>query len=570
MCTVPVETAIAGETPRRDVASAASDAALLASCGILAAFAATLASAAAGLALGRPVTSAALLAGAGTGIAVPLASALARDRSRRAWLVGVAGAGLFCAIVAVALRVAPWRYDTSFDGVGYHEAAVLELARGWNPWRAPRFPREHYSPDMLVYFPKGAWIVQAAIFQLTGRLEAAKATHVALLAAAGLAAFSALRALRFRPATSALLAALAALNPVAICQSFTFYVDGLVASTFTALAALGVVALVTGRRVALLGAASATVALVDVKLTGVPYALAAWTALLAAAWARGGSRAAARCAAVGGAASALALGFTGYNPYVTNTIAAGHPLHPAAGPHATNFVRASRPPTFNDMTRVERVFRSVFSPSSTDAPDQVPRLKLPFTVVGDEVTKFHAPDVRVAGLGPFFGGALLAAALALLLAVGTAGVRLALFAAFAIAGTVLLTGEGWWARLAPQLWLVPLVLVLPAMAARARLARAAAALAVAALVVDVAIVAVNHLNRNRSVQASVRAQLAELRAEGPVEVDLGPHPALGERLTEAGVRWSEPRALHCEDPVRLAGAFFARACRAPVAGAAAK
>ncbi|HTP25339.1 MAG TPA: hypothetical protein VMK12_06725, partial [Anaeromyxobacteraceae bacterium] len=219
-----------------------------------------------------------------------------------------------------------------------------------------------------------------------------------------------------------------------------------------------------------------------------------------------------------------------------------------------------RPPGFDDMTRIERVFRSVFSASSTDAPDGRARLKLPFTVVGDEATKFHAPDVRVGGLGPLFGGALMLGVLVLVLAFGAPGTPFALFAAVGIVLTVFITGEGWWARLAPQLWLVPLVLVAPGLVAHRRVVRVIAAGVLVAVAADAAVVGVNQWNRNTPVQAAVRSQLAQLRAGGPVEVDLGPHKAAGERLTEAGVHWTETRVLHCGAPLPLAGTFFARVC----------
>jgi hypothetical protein len=212
------------------------------------------------------------------------------------------------------------------------------------------------------------------------------------------------------------------------------------------------------------------------------------------------------------------------------------------------------------MSRGERLFRSVFSPSSTDEPDGRPRLKVPFTVAGDEATKFHAPDVRVGGLGPFFGGALLLAALAALLAARSPGARAAVLTAVGILGTVLITSEGWWARLAPQLWLVPVVLALPGLADRRWPARAAAVLVAVDLAANVALVGANQFARNRTVQAAVRAQLADLRLHGPVDVDLGPQVAVGERLTEAGVRWQASRTLPCSAPVPLAGTSVGRVC----------
>src|SRR6266496_4192362 len=359
------------------------DLALRVAVALLALPAGTVLSASVGFALGR-ATSALDLAGG-----VALAAALvAWGRPRRR---GVAAASLTLAlaVAAAALALAPLRYDTTFDGQAYHEQATLALAHGWNPLGAPLGRADFENYDLANHFPKGCWIVAAAVYRLTGRFETAKLFHVVLAAAAFAAALSALLAVpRLGRAAAAAGAALAALDTVAFVQLFTFYVDGQIASAITAFVAFAYLAIERRERLAVAGMALATVLLVKAKLTGVPYAVLLWGGAGAAALLRLGARGAAPLAAAGGLSLAVAVLGPGWNPYVTNTLRDGHPFHPVAGAHAKDIVYGSRPEAFARMNRVERLLRATFSASSGDQGAPA-RPKPPFMIVGDEATKFH-------------------------------------------------------------------------------------------------------------------------------------------------------------------------------------
>ena len=510
------------------------------------------ASAVAGFALGRALSAWDLLAGL---VASALVSAGGARRRGAATLLGC------LAVLAAATAAAPLRYDTSYDGQSYHQQAVIALARGWNPVRSARAPATFETAPFVTHMAKGAWVVEAAVYRLTHRLETGKMLHLVLATAALLAVWAALRATPGLPPMAAAAAALlAAVTPVVAVQAFTFYVDGLVASSFTVLLALGALVAARGatwpRRA---GMAAATLVLVNAKLTGVPYAALLWLAAALAAGALRGGRAGLHVATAGAVALVAAL-LVGYSPYVTNTVLEGHPFHPAAGPRSHDLVRDSRPPSFARMGRAERLARSLLAVSSPDASRDA-QLKVPFTIVGDEATKFHAPDVRLGGFGPLFSGALLAAAGAVLLASRRTAVR-AVAVSVALLATVLVTAEGWWARFAPQLWLLPLALALAPLACpRRRAARWAGTLVLVVLAADAGLVIANNASRNRGLQREVRQQLARLAAAPePVPVWLGFNEAASVRLDEAGVRWRAVARLPCAAPEPLAGTVSAQVC----------
>jgi hypothetical protein len=524
--------------------------ALLGGVVLLALPAATLLAATAGFALGLPVSALALAVGAAAASAVAWGA-----RARAGGLRRAAALFVLCAAFALAtLPVALLRYDTSWDGQTYHQQAVIALARGWNPFAAPLAPGDFTFARWDNAMAKGTWVVEAALYRLTGRLEAAKGVHLVVAAGSFLCALAALVAVPGLGKRAALAcAALAALNPVTLTQASTFYVDGHLASAILAFAACAFLAIERRDHLALLGMLTATVLLATAKLSGAFYAAVLWALACAAALARAGMGRALRLGAAGAAALALAVLGPGWNPYVTNTVRHGHPFYPMAGPRGYPVVAGSRPPEFERMNRAERLLRSTFAATSNDIAAGA-RLKVPFTLVGTEAPLSGACDLRLGGFGPFFGGALLLSLGALAFATRRGAAAAGLVGAGLLA-TVLSTGEGWWARLAPQFWLVPVTLALAPLASPARRgARLAGALALAALLGDAALVAVNNVNRGGSVQRELRRQLAALAAgPQPVDVRFSSFEAIGVRLGEAGIRFRAVDELPCAAPVYLAG-----------------
>jgi hypothetical protein len=93
-------------------------------------------------------------------------------------------------ILGLALALEWHFYDFSSDGQTYHTTGLVELTKGWNPLRDPPRPVGINVP--LNVYSKGPWIAAAALYQLTGSLEAAKTFNLIVLVAAFLIAFATL------------------------------------------------------------------------------------------------------------------------------------------------------------------------------------------------------------------------------------------------------------------------------------------------------------------------------------------------------------------------------------------
>jgi hypothetical protein len=467
------------------------------------------------------------------------------------------------ALAIATSAIAGQFYDVSWDGLAIHQRGVFELARGWNPILDEPLSL-HRRGDNLFWndhYPKGSWTLEASLYALMGRIEPAKGVNLLLMTAAGLLTFSALSALGLRRRLAIWTAGLLALNPVSLCQSLSFYLDGQVASALLSLLAMLVIRVRGASIPVSLPLIACAVYLSNLKFTGLAYALILGFGGVAAHAILQGCRAWAT-------AGVLLLGILfgvvgpGLNPYLTNTLRAGHPFYPLMGPGRIDIMRGT-PPAFARLTRLEKLARSNLS-RSNGSLDVVPRLKVPFTVTRKELSAFAQPDTRVGGFGPWYGGALLlSTALFIgLLAHLRSKAALGLGAIAFVFLSSLANPEAWWARYAPQLWFPPLLLAAWSASSLGWLRRAGLATAVAPSV-NVFLVAMPSLREQVRATTALRAQLAGLReaARGhPVATDLGGVHAVGVRLSEAGLAHERVDAMACEAPVVLDSYPEAKVC----------
>ncbi len=475
--------------------------------------------------------------------------------------------GAFAAVsagVVLAVWFAGLFYDVSGDGRLYHQEAILHLARGWNPVQEG-LPAPEAQAVWVDAYAKGAWICAAALLQWTHHMEQAKGLNLVVMSLAFLLSLHALLAWRVSAGLATALAALAACNPVAICQSLSFYVDGQLASYLTALLALALAAFRAQDGWNDLAIALCASCLVNLKLTGGPYIVVALGATaLVMRW-RG--RAWRRTAASGLAGLMLGALIVGFNPYVTNVREHGHPFYPVEGRDRLDVMAGSRPSNLIPMNRVRRLVTSLFSRSANVTAPAGTRLKWPFQVLAGERAAFGVPDTRAGGFGPLFSGVLVSSGLLLLLLwrraprVASGAVALTV----AILASALLHSEGWWARYAPQVWLIPLCVAAAAGVARVEsclwLARGVAGVAF----LNVYLVFGSYLHFQNESTRSIRQQIGEMKKSGRL-VRAYFREFASERVLFGGAgvpfeRAATPEALGCREPM-LVTYLDARVCLA--------
>ena len=458
--------------------------------------------------------------------------------SPRAWIIAAVSLTLCTIAGGAALG---WLYDFSGDGQWYHLPGILALARGWNPFHVSRlaewnagFAQTIASSDInypsyvyVQHYPKGAWIVAAAAYRATGLLEATKVFNLLYVLAVYLFAAVFFSRLGLSRLWSHILAGAVAANPVALYQMASFFIDGQLAC-LCALVLLGSLDYFRQRRLRtlfLLGAC--VVLLVDVKFTGAVFAVSLIAGLGALSWIRVGWKATAPYAITGAVAALLAVVVTGYQPYVTNLLEHGHPFYPAlAREDGRNVQWHSAPAEFMAMNPVEKLGRSLFASSA--GAEEMPSWKLPFAVSKNELYIFFNNEPRYGGFGPLFGSTLALSILVFALSKKATQHEVwkvgAVIAALTTA-SALLNPEAWWARLSPQLWLVPVILMGALALGATAWPRRAAAVVVLLLLGNSALVAALNLGRAVEKNLLFREQIAELltmASRGPLDIAIHP------------------------------------------------
>ena len=378
---------------------------------------------------------------------------------KRLLTMGIIGS-VFLIILIASIFASGLFYDVSYDGQTYHQEAVSRLSHGWNPVRNP--PLQNEYGIWINHYPKAPWIYAAQFYKITGRMEQAKSANTLLMFAAfflSLAAF-----LRFdgtRRNRALLFSLLASLNPVSVYQSLCFYVDGQLASLLLVLAALSYLLFRDLDAPAVLIFISCTVMLLNTKFTGIVYAVV-FHAALATWFLMKRRKDVFRFAGIILASYVLALFFVGYNPYVTNVLRKGHPFYPLAGPKSADVIIHQEPENFQHASRVKKLLTSIFSQTDNVSRRETTKWKWPFSLDIPELVALTTPDSRIAGFGPWFGGAFLLSIIMILASLPQMVVRQAnptsatlLGMIFFIALSVLANPESWWARYSPQLWMIP-------------------------------------------------------------------------------------------------------------------
>lgn len=363
-------------------------------------------------------------------------------------------------------------YDYSWDGRAYHQIGIYYLANDWNPvWQKMADVKElapYLSHEIWVeHYMKFSEIVAACIYSVfSHNLELGKALNFIAFFGAFFYGVSVI-AKFLRPLHALIISFLLSFSPVVGVQIASYYVDGLLAT------ALLVVFLAivdreyyrtklaqnphdTHLRKSLRQRsyilALALLASASIKLTGLAYAGFIGLAYLGYVLWFYGVKESKEVLLIGLVAGGLIIACNA-NPLLTNLAQGKHPGYPLLGKEKINIIIGQQPEMFNDFGSAKKLFYSLFS--STQNGGQ-PTLKIPFSF-----SKSERPDIdtRIAGFGPMFSGIVLLSALFVLLC--RAHLRrkqiLALLALVLV--SALINPEVWWARYAPQLYFVPIIIL---------------------------------------------------------------------------------------------------------------
>ena len=375
--------------------------------------------------------------------------------------------------------------DFSYDGNSYHKVAVGLLKNHWNPM----LQTSANGMEELMGMPcagsmwaecyaKGAWILGAGIYGLTGNIECGKAYTLISMVIAFLLTYYCVRRYSKGKLFSMAFAGAAAINPVAILQMTTFYVDGYLHMTLYILVlALSWLAREESdreeRRIFGSIVACAVVICGTIKYTGLLYGGVYCIIFFlyycyrqlrskdSTCWKRIRD-----CFFRFAFLAGITVFWAGADCYVMNTVRYGAPLYPLYGKGNVDIMTENS--AFGEVNRVKNLFISLFSKAgnpirSLGAPP--PELKAPFTVdwaVEKDIA--GCTDCRISGFGVLFSGILIIAAVAIIVKlINTAktekgkGIPFWILLLGTNVGLCLAITESWWARYAPYIWFTALL-----------------------------------------------------------------------------------------------------------------
>ena len=370
--------------------------------------------------------------------------------------------------------------DLSWDGMNRRIESVLALSKGWNPDKDPKFKRgvrlAKRNPELGNSFVvKSGYqysfgnLLSANLVKITGNLNSGKATTPILMIASFGIAFGGLTSLSLPVGWCLALALLAALNPVSIYQSSSYYIDGHVAALFTATLfsafRILVIGIRSGEAIAFL---ASFFALCAAKTSGILYGVIISLVLI-------GFYAGIRTRNIRNALWLIGVFAVLIYP-AGFFLRASSKFTPLTIKYLTDAINRSTSGTglaiqaFGtgdglQRSRLQEFGTAYFAP--TEACPRSHQTKFPFYFTRSELSVFEdlSPDPRAGGFGPLFGGCLIFALVSLgMIPLGRTPPIAALFPL----ATVLLSiglPQAVWVRWAPQGWLLPISLILPVIAA---------------------------------------------------------------------------------------------------------
>lgn len=450
-------------------------------------------------------------------------------RASGSWRAAAVTAAITAAAIALESRLS----DVTFDSLAYHIPTVHQYVVGWNPIHdcftgTPPPPRLIYFSVIYARFTE---LSAAPICLLIGNIEAGKAVNLLMLTATLLITRGTIRSLwphRLSNTQQWLLAAIVAINPVAVAQMFSYMND---AQGYNVLVILCAMALLWRAnrfgRAPLAILAIATIVGVTNKYNHAGYTIIAAALLTVFLWSNGQRLKARQLAAVSAAAILSGIFFFGFAPYVTNAVAYHNPLFPMFSSDEASQIGATVITGTESWSRIHRLLYALFATSTH--PSQI---------------WFIGATTEVGAFGPLWWVLTLASIIALLANRLSAKAWLAWMLPTIFA---LCFRGGYWMRFTPFVW-AGIGIALSLALRKARCPKLNSALlivcACCALLTN-GFITCRSFNNN--LQASLWYDaLAEAAAGQPVKVDINTFSAIGFQLDDRHVNY-----INCESAAQL-------------------
>ncbi|MEZ6255694.1 MAG: hypothetical protein R3B92_02910 [Patescibacteria group bacterium] len=169
-----------------------------------------------------------------------------------------------------------YTYDTSWDGQGYHQTAIIALRMGWNPILDSNINLLQELPSQIFAegYPSAIWELQASIYAFTNKINSAKVINLVFGFVSFLLLYDFFSSIKIRWVFNTLLSFAVVFQPVYVLQLFTYMQDGLGYQLYViAFVTLAKLAMNTSAYISIPVFALSQIFLVSSKYSNLPVAL---------------------------------------------------------------------------------------------------------------------------------------------------------------------------------------------------------------------------------------------------------------------------------------------------------
>lgn len=385
---------------------------------------------------------------------------------------------------SLSLVLSALLYDYSWDGRAYHQIGILYFANGWNPvWQKmadiesllPYLSHEIWVEHYLKFSEVVASSIVSAFASIApsslDTIELGKALNFIAVFGAFLYSVSVL-AKFIHPLPATIISLFASFSPVVGAQIATYYVDGLLSCALL-VAFCAIVDREFYRRQLVDSSpseisslkhamfarscilAGALLAMASIKLTGIAYAGFIGLGYLVYLLWFYPFKEAKPLIVLGLITGSLILACNA-NPLLTNLANGKHFGYPLLGKDKIDIIIGQQPKVFDELNSGTKLLYSLFSRTQNCTAQCTPQLKAPFSRLHDEAPNV---DTRIAGFGAYFSGAVLLSVLMVVLFAQGFRRKEILGLLVLVTGSFLINPESWWARYVPQMYFVPLLVL---------------------------------------------------------------------------------------------------------------
>lgn len=372
---------------------------------------------------------------------------------------------LFLVLCTTLFYLLSKTYDVSWDGQWYHQDAIIQLAKGWNPFYASSNPNLSISEsDLWIHhYPQASWIVQANIFQLGGSIQATKLLHLILsMACFGMAYVVLSELLSINAFASLLFSVCIAFNPITYSQFFSFYVDGQTAMGLSIYILLLIYLSNKPSRIYYLLLSAVFIYIANIKFTNVVYLSVFNLFFYGLINYKQKFEVVKRNTLFFIALYLVGIVCIGYSSYTRNTLENGNPFYPLLGKNNVGEIVKNIPlsANFKNQNRFENFIDASFAyPEYARDPDSS-RFRMPFTAVSYD--EYYRTDVELSGFGARWSEILIISLFAFFLVLYNLTKQkkyILLLIPICICLSAFINEQFFVARYVPQLWLIPIFIV---------------------------------------------------------------------------------------------------------------